>query len=140
MKLVPFLLQKRESSSLEIYSLMLFLTDGGRDLWEIGSPSLKSIKQEFLQENGFQFTDVFQKDDIIFAQLQPVNLADFYTWEELQSQHDKKREDCFRTFHMCIEKATGAEWFSSDILQTPFEKSSLTPSALIHGLKNLHKV
>lgn len=140
MKLVPFTLQKRESLTLEIYSFMLFLTEGGRDLWEIGVAPLKTIKKEFLLENGFVCSKIVKEGDIVFAQLEPMNVSAFYTWEELQQQHDKKREDCFRTYHICIEKATGTEWFTSEILHTPFEKSTLTPSAVFHGLKNLHKV
>lgn len=139
MKLVPYVLQTRESPTLFIHTFHVFLIEGGRDIWEIGSVrSSKEVQNEFLEPNGFVSKSLQKEGDVYYAELEPTTLSSFYTWEELLDE--KKREDCFRTFTFCFEKETGEAWFSSEILQTPFEKTTFTPTALFKGLKNLHKV
>ena len=139
MKLIPFLLKQKESTRITTYILQVFLTEGGKELWEIGSNlSLKEIQSEFLEPNEFHCESVQIHEDRVYAKLAPdhMNLSAFYTWDELQDQ--KKKGDCFRTFIFCEDKLTGNDWFHSEVLQTPFEKTTVTPSALFRGLKNLY--
>lgn len=138
MKLVPFLLKQKESTRVNTYILQVFLTEGGKELWEIGSmTSPDEIQKEFLEPNDFFCEAINIHNDITYAKLDAgqMNLSAFYTWEELQTQ--KKKEDCFRTFIFCEDKFTGKDWFASEVLQIPFEKTTLSPSALFRGLKNL---
>jgi hypothetical protein len=139
MKLVPFLLKQKESTRVNTFILQVFVTEGGKELWEIGSvTSPDEIQSEFLEPNDFHCETIDIHEDIIFAKLNPsqMNLSSFYTWDELQ--HQKKKEDCFRTFILCEDKLTGKDWFPSEVLQTPFDKTTLSPSALFRGLKNLY--
>lgn len=141
MKLVPFICQKIETSVVITYSFLVFLTEGGKDLWEIGSETnLSTIRKEYLEENGFHSIDVWQDGDLIYAQLdiEKTNVSAFYNWMEIQSQPDKKREDCFRMYIIPLDRETGNEWFPSQVLHTPFHQSQHTPFALFRGLKNTH--
>jgi hypothetical protein len=141
MKLVPFLLKQKESTHVNTYILQLFLTEGGKELWEIGSmSSADEIQEEFLKPNDFHCESIEIVDNIAYAKLDPtqMKLSSFYTWDEIQCENQKKKEDCFRTFIVCEEKSTGKDWFPSEVLQTPFEKTTLSPSALFQGLKNLY--
>lgn len=139
MKLVPFLLKHKESTRVNTFILQVFLTEGGKELWEIGSVTCPDeIQKEFLEPNDFHCERVEIHQDITYAKLDAsqMNLNAFYTWDELQYQ--KKKEDCFRTFILCEDKLTGKDWFASEVLQIPFEKTTLSPSALFRGLKNLY--
>lgn len=141
MKLVPYSLQKHETSLLTVYRLTVFLTDGGRSLWDVGNETDETILQkEYLNENGFYVSSFFQQNDIYFAKLnlEFTKLQSFYTWEELQESPEKKREDCFRTFTFCFEQPQEKLWFSSEFCEIPFEGRNETPSALFQGLKNTH--
>ncbi len=139
MKLVPFFLQKHETSLLTVYRLSLFLSDGGRSFWDIGTEAdMEVIEREFLHENGFFASSIFQEKDIVFAKLDPhqTQKSSFYTWEELQELPDKRREDCFRTFTFCFEKPVEKSWFRSEFCEESFEGRTETPFALFQGLKN----
>jgi hypothetical protein len=139
MKLVPFFLQKHETSLLTVYRLTLFLTDGGKSLWDVGQETNECIlKLEYLEENGLFALSLFQSDDIYFAKLDPqkTNKHSFYTWEELQEIPEKRREECFRTFTFCFEQPQEKVWFRSEICEQPFEGRQETPFAVFQGLKN----
>lgn len=139
MKLVPYFLQKHETSLLTVYRLTLFLTDGGKSFWDIGNETDNSIiKQEYLGENGFFCSSIFLQGDIYFAKLDPelTKKQSFYTWEEIQELPEKKREDCFRTFTFCFEQPNEKLWFSSEFCEIPFDGRSETPTVLFQGLKN----
>ncbi len=139
MKLVPYFLQKKETPNLVVYRLTLFLMEGGKSLWEIGSETNeKVIQTEYLQENGFYTSSIEKLGDLYFAHLDPqrTSLKSFYTWEEIQESQDKKREDCFRTFTFCFEQPHEKLWFHSDICEQPFDGRKETPYALFQGLKN----
>lgn len=140
MKLVPFFLQKNETSILTVYRLSLFLCDGGRSLWEVGNESLDVLQKEYLEENGFYTSSMHTWNDIVFAKLDPVRTkkTSFYAWEEIQELPEKKREDCFRTFTFCFEKPNEKSWFFSESLSHPFDGRVETPSAIFEGLKNIY--
>ncbi len=141
MKLIPYWLQKKETSLLVVYRLTLFLSDGGKSLWNIGSETnMKTIQQEYLVENGFYCKALHEIKDCIFAEIDTTktNLSSFYTWEEIQDVHEKKREDCFRTFVFCFEQPQDKIWFHSEICHQTFDGSSETPYALFQGLKNAY--
>ena len=141
MKLLPYFIQKYETSLLTVYRLTLFLADGGRGLWEIGEETDKSVVQkEYLNENGFYTSSLIQENGIYFARLDPqlTHKQSFYTWEEIQENPEKKREDCFRTYTFCFEQPQEKIWFCSEFCEVPFEGMKETPSALFQGLKNNH--
>ena len=141
MKLVPFFLQKHETSLLTVYRLSLFLCDGGRSFWDIGGETdISVIEHEFLQENGFFASSLFKEKDIVFAKLDPqrTQKSSFYTWEELQEIPEKRREDCFRTFTFCFEQPTEKSWFRSEFCEESFDGRLETPFALFQGLKNTY--
>ena len=141
MKLVPYFLQKQETSLLTVYRLTLFLTDGGRSLWDIGTETNEAVlRQEYLIENGFYPVALFQEKDIYFAKLDPqtTKKESFYTWEEIQDLPEKKRDDCFRTFTFCFEHPQEKVWFHSELSDIPFEGRQESPFALFQGLKNTY--
>jgi hypothetical protein len=141
MKLAPFFLQKKETPLLIVYRLTLFLSDGGKTLWEIGPETdQKVIHDEYLKENDMMPLNIQQWNHIYFAELDPLktNRKLFYTWEEIQDVPEKRREDCFRTFVFCFEKQEQKLWFHSDICDQPFEGSVETPNTLFQGLKDLY--
>ena len=140
MKLVPFVCQHIETSVVTTYSFIVFLTEGGRDLWEIGAErNLDVIRREYLEDNGFVCTSqIWINEDVVYAELDPerTNFASFYNWLDIQAMPEKKRDDCFRLYILPMDRETGALWFPSPILDTPFQQSPLTPYALFQGLKN----
>ena len=139
MKLIPYVLQKKETGALDIYRLTLFLSEGGRCLWEIGSESdTKKINQDYLEDNGFICTSIQKWDDIYFACIDctKTNMKSFYTWEEIQEHQEKRRDECFRTYTFCYEMPQEKAWFRSEICEEPFEGTKQTPTAIFHGLKN----
>lgn len=139
MKLAPFFLQKQDTPLLTVYRLTLFLTDGGKGLWDIGNETEKLvIQREYLEENGFFPQDLFQHNDIYFAKLDPerTKKSSFYTWEELQELPEKRREDCFRTFTFCFEQPQEKLWFHSEFCEEAFGGREETPFAVFQGLKN----
>lgn len=139
MKLAPFFLQKHETSLLCVYRLAIFLSDGGRGLWEIGNEQDTSvIRQEYLLENGLVAKSIHLWNDIYFAELDPsqTQKSSFYTWDELQEIPEKKREDCFRTFTFCFEHPQEKLWFHSEVCKEPFEGRHETPLSLFQGLKD----
>ena len=141
MKLVPFFLQKKETSFLNVYRLTCFLTDGGKSLWEIGDETNREmIQKEYLEDNGFVPLNIQRWKDITLAKLDAsaTDKQSFFTWEEIQEIPEKRREDCFRTFVFCFEKQENKLWFHSDIYDHPFEGSEETPYTLFQGLKNLY--
>lgn len=141
MKLVPFFLQKHETSLLTVYRLSLFLMDGGRSFWDIGGETDDSVIQnEYLQENGFVALSLFRQNDICFAKLdaEKTKKSSFYTWEEIQDLPEKRREDCFRTFTFCFEQPNEKFWFRSELCEEVFEGRTETPFALFEGLKNTY--
>lgn len=143
MKLIPFVCQTIETSVVITHSFIVFLTDGGRDLWEIGSETnITTIRKEYLEENGFYCHDVWIQGDLVYAQLDPARtiFSNFYNWMDIQAYPEKKRDDCFRMFIIPLDRETGIEWFPSQVLHTQFHQSKLTPYALFQGLKNTHQI
>jgi hypothetical protein len=141
MKLVPFFLQKKETPLLHVYRFTVFLSDGGKTLWEIGDERDTSvILHEYLQENGLMSHEVRLWKNIYFAKVDPLetNKNSFYTWEEIQEIPEKRREECFRTFVFCFEKNEGKLWFHSEVNEHPFEGTEETPSTIFQGLKNIY--
>jgi hypothetical protein len=139
MKLVPFFLQKKETSALYIYRITFFLMDGGKTLWEIGNETNpETIQKEYLEENGMIPVSLQQCNTIWFAKLDPnqTKKSSFYTWEEIQENAEKRREDCFRTFIFCIEKQSQKLWFHSESCHQSFDGLQDTPFSLFQGLKN----
>lgn len=144
MKLIPFVCQKVETSVVVTSSFVVFLTEGGKELWEIGPETdLTVVRKEYLEDNGFYCYDIWREGELIYAQLNPAktNFTAFYNWLDLQAMPEKKREDCFRMFIIPIDRKTGQEWFQSPILHTAFSQSpQYTPFALFQGLKNTHQI
>ena len=141
MKLIPYTIQKKDTGILSIYRLSLFLSEGGRALWEIGSETnVKKIQEEYLEDNGFFCTSVDQWNDIYFAPIDSTktDIKSFYTWEELQESQGKRRDECFRTFVFCYEQPQEKTWFHSEVCHQPFDGSKETPSAIFEGLKNTY--
>ena len=129
-KLIPYFLSKKQTDKLTVYKLSLFLTLGGRALWEL-SPS--ENPEETLIENDFVVDKLHTKGATVYAKINPTktNLAAFYTWEET------KKDDCWRTFHICLDAETGKPWFRSEHLETQFEGTLLTPSSLFIDILSL---
>lgn len=123
---------------MTVYRLTLFLTDGGRTLWDIGNETDESlIKEEYLDTNGLFIESLVKENDIYYAKLDPVRTKkeSFYTWEELQETSNKRLE-CFRTFTICFENPHEKLWFRSDVCDQAFDDRLETPFAVFQGLKN----
>lgn len=129
-KLIPYIISIKETEKLTVYKVSLFLATGGRSLWELSS---NENPEQTLTDNDFVVDRIYPKDKLIFAKInsQKTNLAAFYTWEET------KKEDCWRTFHVCLDVESRRSWFRSEYLETPFEGIPLTPSSLITDILSL---
>lgn len=129
-KLVPYVLKKKQTDTLIIYKFSFFLTNGGKGVWEL---SQGEQADETLSENGFVVDGLYETEDIIYAQIDETktNMNSFYTWAET------KKEDCWRTFHLCVDATSNKSWFHSGQLETTFEGSSLTPQSLFSTLLSL---
>ncbi len=141
MKLIPFTIQKQESTTLYIYKLICFLTEGSRSLWDIGpTQPISTIDQEYLRANGFVSKKLWCEGDFCYALLdqEKTKMNSFYTWEEIQADPGKKREDCFRSFIFCVQKEDNSNWYTSELLHKPIESTSFTPYSVFKGLKKFY--
>lgn len=144
MKLIPFFIQKQESTFLYVYKLTCFFTDGSRTLWDIDSTqSPELIEQEYLAPNGFVSRKIWCDGDFCYALLDftKTKIESFYTWEETQADPAKKREDCFRSFIFCIQKEDKTNWYTSELLHKPIDssvKDAFTPYSVFKGLKKFY--
>ena len=121
MKVLPFFL-KRVQGQLQMVHLSLFLSNGGRTLWQTDEASLsqKDLEREYLLLNGLIPSKVIVEKDTAFVQIDPTQtkLADFYSWEEAY-KHPQKPE-CWRSFYF-FKDSTGADWFTPTSFQTEAE-------------------
>lgn len=124
------MISKKQTDKLTVYKVSLFLSLGGRALWEL-SPT--ENPEQTLTENDFVVDKVYQKGSTAYAKINPTktNLAAFYTWEET------KKDDCWRTFHICLDAESSKPWFRSEHLETQFEGTLLTPSSLVSDILSL---
>ena len=129
-KLIPYIVSKKQTDKLTVYKVSLFLALGGRALWEL-SPA--ENPEETLIENDFVVDKLHTKGATVYAKINPTktNLAAFYTWEET------KKDDCWRTFHICLDADSKNQWFRSEHLETQFEGTLLTPSSLFLDILSL---
>lgn len=129
-KLIPYRLTKKETPTLILYKLSVFLTLGGKGLWEL---SLKENPEEILTVNDFFADSLHEKNNRIYAKIneKKTNLESFYTWEET------KKEDCWRTFHICLEVHSNKPWFHSEYLNETFDGTNLSPSTLLTDILSL---
>ena len=129
-KLIRYIVSKKQTDKLTVYKLSLFLALGGRALWEL-SPS--ENPEETLTQNDFVVDKLHTKGATVYAKINPTktNLAAFYTWEET------KKDDCWRTFHICLDADSKNQWFRSEHLETQFEGTLLTPSSLFLDILSL---
>ena len=129
-KLIPYIVSKKQTDKLTVYKISLFLALGSRALWEL-SPT--ENPEETLSQNDFIIDNIHSRQDMIYAKINPAktNLAAFYTWEET------KKDDCWRTFHICLDAESGKPWFRSEHLETQFEGTLLTPSSLVSDILSL---
>jgi len=129
-KLIPYMMSKKQTEKLTVYKLSLFLATGGRALWEL---SATENPEQTLTENDFVVDRIYPKGSTVFAKINPTktNLAAFYTWEET------KKDDCWRTFHICLDAESGKPWFRSEHLATEFEGTLLSPSSLLTDILSL---
>ena len=129
-KLVPYVLKKKQTDTLILYNFSIFLTNGGKGVWEL---SQGEKADETLSENGFVVDRLYETDDVVYAQINPekTEMKNFYTWTET------KKEDCWRPFHVCIDATSNKPWFHSGHLETTFDGSSLTPHSLFSTLLSL---
>jgi len=127
-KLIPYILHKRKTDTLMLYKLSLFLTNGGRGLWDVGNES----PEEILQENGFVVTEIHKTPEHIYARIDPekTNMSGFYTWKET------RKEDCWRSFHLCFDVTMKESWFTSKELETQFEGSEFSPYRIFCDLRS----
>jgi hypothetical protein len=129
-KLIPYIVSKKQTDKLTVYKVSLFLALGGRALWEL-SPA--ENPEETLSQNDFVVDKLNTKGATVYAKINPTktNLAAFYTWEET------KKDDCWRTFHICLDADSKNQWFRSEHLETQFEGTLLTPSSLFLDILSL---
>lgn len=129
-KLIPYIVSKKQTDKLTVYKVSLFLALGGRALWEL-SPA--ENPEETLSQNDFVVDKLHTKGATVYAKINPTktNLAAFYTWEET------KKDDCWRTFHICLDADSKNQWFRSEHLETQFEGTLLTPSSLFLDILSL---
>jgi len=89
--------------------------------------------EQTLAENGFVVESLYKSDNIVYAKINEAktNMNSFYTWIET------KKEDCWRTFHLCLDVTSNNSWFYSQHIETIFDGSSLTPQSLFSSLLSL---
>ena len=129
-KLVPYILRKKQTDTLTIYKFSVFLTNGGKGLWDL---SQGENPEQTLAENGFVVESLYETDEIVYAKIDEAktNMNSFYTWTET------KKEDCWRIFHLCVDLTSNKYWFHSQYIETIFDGSSLTPQSLFSSLLSL---
>ena len=80
-KLVPYILRKKQTDTLTIYKFSVFLTNGGKGLWDL---SQGENPEQTLAENGFVVESLYETDEIVYAKIDEAktNMNSFYTWTE----------------------------------------------------------
>jgi len=65
--------------------LGLFLTNGGRSIWEIGAEATDKDIIDSLSKNDIPVLSLTRLSDVIYAKIDKkrLNLNDFYTWDEI---------------------------------------------------------
>jgi hypothetical protein len=96
MFVVPFFYRTPVQSLIpwSLQPIVLFLENRGKQLCQVESP------KEWLTDNGFVVKEKWQKDNILYVQVNPesMKLVDFYSFEQLTVQQQKGTEECWRTF------------------------------------------
>ena len=76
-KLIPYRLTKKETPTLILYKLSVFLTLGGKGLWEL---SLKENPEEILTVNDFFADYLHEKNNRIYAKInEPSHIRSTYS-------------------------------------------------------------
>ena len=121
MYILPYLRKNPGASSLPLTQLWLFLTKGGKQVWQTEPQDTdpQSIVREYLEANGLYGT-AHVKGDCLYYAIDPTitNIQSFYTWlddgvEELE---------CWRPFFWLgtSESHWGWDEFASNILLGSF--------------------
>jgi hypothetical protein len=126
MKLVPFVLTKKESGLFQMTRCTLFLSHAGKSIWqtdESGSISLETLQTDYLGPNGFAVHDIQldTKRQTAYIQIDPTKTSfeDFYTWEEALQKQDKP--ECWRHFYF-VKDRDGTDWWSpKGLLEAEFQ-------------------
>lgn len=121
MKVLPFIL-KTNQGALTKTNLSIFLSRGGKNLWQTEQPSVtrQELEQEYLLANGLIPKMIWIEQDIAYVLIdeEKTITSDFYTWEEAY-KHPQKPE-CWRPFYFFAD-ASGAPWFTPGPFQTEAE-------------------
>ncbi len=118
MKVLPFILAKKEVTPFHITSINLFLAHAGKSVWkteESGNVSLDCIVKEYCEPNGIYIVkahlDTNTQTAYVLVDSKRTNVSEFYTWEEALQQQSKP--ECWRRFYF-IQDTDGANWWSPE--------------------------
>jgi hypothetical protein len=91
MILVPYFIERLD----DWISVNIFLSSGGRELWNIDQEKDKQILK-MLKENGFPVKTLEKKSGLIYAEIDrsKLDLSTFYTWDEIDPETSE--EDVWR--------------------------------------------
>lgn len=122
MKLLPFVLKQKHTSSFTVSSLSLFLTHAGKGIWKTEEPgvvSLEVLERDYCEPNGLVLSHAFLDAETTTAYLQvdpaKTSLSDFYTWEEALAKPTKP--ECWRTFYFFEDKEEAFWWSPQGIVE-----------------------
>ena len=137
MKLLPFILAKKEVNAFHITSVNVFLSHAGKSVWKTEEPGnipIQSILQEYCEPNGIYvlqwYIDLPNQTVFLLVDPTKTNVSEFYTWEEAIQQQTKP--ECWRRYYF-IQDIDGANWWSPE---------SLTETEIqdYGNIANLHKI
>ncbi len=118
MKLLPFILAKKEVHPFHILSVNVFLAHAGKSVWkteELGNIPIQSIVSEYCEPNGIYIVnshlDTANQTAYLLVDSTRTNVSDFYNWEEALQQQAKP--ECWRRFYF-IQHTNGANWWSPE--------------------------
>lgn len=100
MYILPYILKPPCSTEIPLTQLLLFMTNGGKDIWKTDEEkasfdTLDTLYSEYLEPNGF-FGKVTIKGDCAFVEVDQkrIRLDDYYFWTD-DNVEDK---ECWRPF------------------------------------------
>jgi hypothetical protein len=124
MKLLPYILTKRETKDFTFWKFTVFLSFAGKSIWEESGPLSKSVIQhDYCELNGLYAKDIVidPKKQLALIQIdtQKTNLSEFYIYEEALQKPDKP--ECWRSFYFIQDKGQIFWWSPKGLIEAEIQ-------------------
>jgi hypothetical protein len=124
MKLLPYILTNQQKKEFTVWKFDVFLSHGGKSIWEEeGVLSKSKIQEDYCEANDIFINKLFMdtKKQIAYIQIdtKKTKVSDFYTYDEACLKVEKP--ECWRSFYFIQDRLNSYWWSPKGLLEAEIQ-------------------